>query len=226
MKMTTRSLVNGVAAGSVATLALAFGSIDRAQAATFSFSDNFNAENGGIATPATLSYNRFANWNVTTNDVDLIGNGSFDFFPGNGLYVDLNGAAPGQLTSKTAYAFNAGDVVNLSFSLAGAGDASNPSVTVALGSLFSQTFNRTQGQAFTPFTTSFTVGSDTNTALTFTAAGGTSGGLLLDNVSLASTAAASTTAVPEPSDLAGTAIAFGSVVLLKRNLTKKRSISK
>ena len=108
MKMTTRSLVNGVAAGSVATLALAFGSIDRAQAATFSFSDNFNAENGTVA---ALGYNSFANWNVTTNDVDLIGNGSFDFFPGNGLYVDLNGAAPGQLTSKTAYAFNTGDVV-------------------------------------------------------------------------------------------------------------------
>ena len=218
MKMTTRSLFNGVAVGSVATLAFAFGAVDRAQAATFSFSDNFDADNGGAA---QLAYTGFTNWNVTAADVDLIGNGSFDFFPGNGLYVDLNGAAPGQITSKTAYAFSAGDVVNLGFTLAGAGDASNPSVTVALGSLFSQTFTRTQGQAFTPFSTSFVVGSDTNSALTFTSAGGTNGGLLLDNVSLASTSAA----VPEPSDLAGTAFAFGSVVLLKRKFGKKAQIS-
>lgn len=222
MKMTTRSLVNSVAMGSVATAALAFGAIDRAQAATFSFSDNFDTENGGVASNATLAYTSFANWNVTGAEVDLIGNGSFDSFPGNGLYVDLNGNAPGQITSKTAYAFNAGDVVNLSFDLAGAFDASNPSVTVALGSLFSQTFNRTQSQAFTPFTTSFTVGADENAALTFTAAGGTNGGLRLDNVSLASTSAV----VPEPSDLAGTAFAFGSVVLLKRKFGKKQSISK
>jgi hypothetical protein len=222
MKMTTRSLVNSVAMGSVATAALAFGAIDRAQAATFSFSDNFNTENGGAA---QLAYTNFANWNVSQADVDLIGNGNFDFFPGNGLYVDLNGAAPGGLTSSTTYAFNTGDVVNLGFTLAGAGDASNPSVTVALGSLFSQTFNRTQGQAFTPFTTSFVVGANTNAALSFTANGGTNGGLLLDNVSLASTSGAPTTAVPEPSDLAGTAFAFGSVVLLKRKFGKKAQIS-
>jgi hypothetical protein len=222
MKMTARSLVNSVAMGSVATAALAFGAIDRAQAATFSFSDNFNAENGSTA---QLGYTSFANWNVSKADVDLIGNGQFDFFPGNGLYVDLNGNAPGGLTSKTTYAFNTGDVVNLGFTLAGAGDASNPSVTVALGSLFSQTFNRTQGQAFTPFTTSFVVGANTNAALSFTSNGGTNGGLLLDNVSLASAASVPTTAVPEPSDLAGTAFAFGSVVLLKRKFGKKAQIS-
>jgi hypothetical protein len=222
MKMTTRSLVNSVAMGSVATAALAFGAIDRAQAATFSFSDNFDLENGGAA---ALGYTSFTNWNVTSADVDLIGNGSFDSFPGNGLYVDLNGNAPGQITSNTTYAFNAGDVVNLSFDLAGAADASNPNVTVALGSLFSQTFTRPQNQAFTPFTTSFTVGSSTNAALTFTAAGGTNGGLRLDNVSLASTGAAPTAEVPEPSDLAGTAFAFGSVVLLKRKFGKKAQIS-
>ena len=97
MKMTTRSLVNSVAMGSVATAALAFGAIDRAQAATFSFTDNFSSENGGVA---QLAYTGFANWNVTAADVDLIGNGNFDFFPGNNLYVDLNGSAPGQIRSE------------------------------------------------------------------------------------------------------------------------------
>ena len=222
MKMTTRALIGGVAL-SGATLAMALGSIDRAQAATFSLSDNFNTENGGAA---QLSYNNFANWNVSKADVDLIGNGNFDFFPGNGLYVDLNGAAPGGLTSKITYAFNTGDVVNLGFRLAGAGDASNPTVTVALGSLYNETFTRTQGQAFTPVSASFTVGADTNAALSFTANGGTYAGLLLDDVLLASTAGVPTTAVPEPSDLAGTAFAFGSVVLLKRKFGKKQTISK
>ena len=221
MKMTTRALVSGVAL-SGATLAMAFGSIDRAQAATFSFSDNFDAENGGVA---NLSYTTFANWNVSKADVDLIGNGNFDFFPGNGLYVDLNGVAPGELTSKTAFAFNAGDVVTLGFRLAGAADASNPSVTVSLGSLFNQTFTRTQSQPFTAFSTTITVGANTNEALTFTANGGTNGGLLLDSVSLASTAGVSATEIPEPSDLAGTAFAVGSVVLLKRKFGKKQSIS-
>lgn len=222
MKMTTRALVGGVAL-SGATLAMALGSIDRAQAATFSLSDNFNTENGGAA---QLSYTNFTNWNVSKADVDLIGNGNFDFFPGNGLYVDLNGAAPGGLTSKITYAFNTGDVVNLGFRLAGAGDASNPTVTVALGSLYNETFTRTQGQAFTPVSASFTVTSDTNAALSFTANGGTNSGLLLDSVSLASTAGVPATEVPEPSDLAGTAFAFGSVVLLKRKFGKKQSISK
>ena len=222
MKMTTRALVGGVAL-SGATLAMALGSIDRAQAATFSLSDNFNTENGGAA---QLSYTNFTNWNVSKADVDLIGNGNFDFFPGNGLYVDLNGAAPGGLTSKTTYMFNTGDVVNLGFRLAGAGDASNPTVTVALGSLYNETFTRTQGQAFTPVSASFTVTSDTTAALSFTANGGTAGGLLLDDVLLASTAGVPATVVPEPSDLAGTAFAFGSVVLLKRKFGKKQSISK
>ena len=221
MKMTTRALVSGVAL-SGATLAMAFGSIDRAQAATFSFTDNFDTENGGAS---SLGYTGFASWNVSKADVDLIGNGTFDFRPGNGLYVDMNGKAPGELTSKTAFAFNTGDVVNLGFRLAGANDASNPSVTVGLGSLFIQTFTRTQGQDFTAFTTSFTVGANTNAALTFTANGGTNSGLLLDSVSLASVAGVSATQVPEPSVLAGTAFAFGSVVLLKRKFGKKQSIS-
>ena len=53
------------------------------------FSDNFNAENGGTG---VLNYNSFNNWTVTDGTVDLIGNGFFDFYPGNGLYVDRTAA--------------------------------------------------------------------------------------------------------------------------------------
>ena len=67
--------------------------------ATIIFSDNFNAENGGVG---VLNYNSFANWSVSGGTVDLIGSpGFFDFFPQNGLYVDLDGTSflAGTLTS-------------------------------------------------------------------------------------------------------------------------------
>src|SRR5678816_2126767 len=67
--------------------------------ATIIFSDNFNAENGGVG---VFNYNSFANWSVSGGTVDLIGSpGFFDFFPQNGLYVDLDGTSfmAGTLTS-------------------------------------------------------------------------------------------------------------------------------
>lgn len=65
-------------------------------------SDNFDAENGG---KAQLNYTGFANFNVSTGSVDLIGNGSFDAYPGNGLYVDLAGTSNefGALSTKTFF---------------------------------------------------------------------------------------------------------------------------
>jgi len=64
--------------------------------------DDFNTENGGSG---VLNYSGFANWNVTKGSVDLIGNGFYDAFSGNGLYVDLAGTTSqyGALTSKTVY---------------------------------------------------------------------------------------------------------------------------
>ena len=54
------------------------------------FFDDFNAENGGVG---QTNYTGFANWAVQDGTVDLIGNGFFDFFPGNGLYVDVDGSS-------------------------------------------------------------------------------------------------------------------------------------
>jgi hypothetical protein len=56
--------------------------------------DNFDTENGGAG---QLNYSNFANFTVsnagTGGAVDLIGNGFFDFYPGNGLYVDICGSS-------------------------------------------------------------------------------------------------------------------------------------
>lgn len=65
--------------------------------------NDFDAENGGAP---TLNYYAFADYTVSTGSVDLIGNGYFDNYPGNGLYVDLAGSTGqfGALTTKTTYA--------------------------------------------------------------------------------------------------------------------------
>ena len=40
-----------------------------------------------------LNFTNFPQWTVGDGAVDLIGNGFFDFIPGNGLYLDLGGSA-------------------------------------------------------------------------------------------------------------------------------------
>jgi PEP-CTERM motif len=68
--------------------------------------DNFDTENGGVP---TLNYFGFANFNVANagsgGAADLIGNGFFDFYPGNGLYVDICGSlsACAVLTTKQTF---------------------------------------------------------------------------------------------------------------------------
>lgn len=64
---------------------------------------SFGAENGGNP---QLNYGGFANYHVTQGSVDLIGNGAWDSYPGNGLYVDLAGSTGqfGALTTNTIFA--------------------------------------------------------------------------------------------------------------------------
>jgi hypothetical protein len=209
MKMTTRSLVNGVAAGSAATLALAFGAVDRAQAATL-FSDTFNTENGGIANNGTLSYTGFANWDVTGGNVDLIGTNSFDLYPGNGLYVDLNGVTQGAITTKQSYSITDGDVT---FSY-GTNDGTAAIADVFFGTTkLGSISNVGSGSSFSTGTFSI---ANLSGQLSFRSITGTAGGIVVDNIVLNES-----TAVPEPSDLMGTVFALGSVVALKRKFGKK-----
>ncbi len=150
-------------------------------------SDNFNTENNGVG---TVNYVNLTNWNVTRGSVDLAGQGGFDnFFPGNVLYVDLDGSSisGGKLESKTTFNFNPGDKVTLQFSLAGSQRGDINSVTVSLGSLFTETFNLNSTQPFTQINRSFVVTSVTSGNLVFDHPGGDNFGLLLDNVKLSKT---------------------------------------
>lgn len=107
--------------------------------------DNFNGENGGVG---VLNYGGFANWTVGSGTVDLIGNGFFDFYPGNGLYVDLYGSTSdaGVLTSM---ALNLGPgTYTLQFVLAGSTRGDTNSVNVSLGALFNETFTLASSDPF------------------------------------------------------------------------------
>lgn len=79
------------------------------------FFDDFDGENAGL--PA-INYAGFANWTVTDGAADLIGPGLSDVYPGNGLYVDLDGTSnnAATLTSNVDISLAAGAFV-LSFDL-------------------------------------------------------------------------------------------------------------
>jgi hypothetical protein len=156
------------------------------------FSDNFDGENGGTG---ALNYSGFANWTVSDGTVDLIGNGLFDFLPGNGLYIDLDGSTSNAGTITATFALAPGDYV-LSFDLAG-NQRNNAAESVAVlveTAIFSETFSLSKSDPFTTFTRLFSVDSAMTVSLSFGGAGGDNIGMLLDNVSVAS--------VPEPATLA------------------------
>lgn len=151
------------------------------------FSDNFDSENGGSA---ALNYNSFANWDVTDGTVDLIGNGSWDFLPGNGLYVDMDGTTSnaGKMMTKTSLNFSPG-TYTLSFDLAGNHVPGFPPsdtviVQVDMGNLFNKSYTLITSDPFTTYTETFVVLVDTSTKLSFEGVGGDNVGLLLDNVSV------------------------------------------
>jgi hypothetical protein len=165
-----------------------------ARAVDILLQDDFNSENGGVG---ALNYVGFANWMVTRGSVDLIGNGFFDFYPGNGLYVDLDGStfSAGRLESRTLFTLAPGDY-ELRFDLGNNSSFGElNTMTVSLGSVYSEVFSR---QGVVPLDTivrNITVTAPTTGRLVFDQDGGDNAGLIIDNVVLTSLQGA----VPEPS---------------------------
>jgi hypothetical protein len=161
--------------------------------------DTFNSENGGNG---QLNYNHFTNWTVanasSNGSVDLIGNGFFDFYPGNGLYVDLGGSTngPGGLLT-TKQVFGAG-TYQLSFDLAGSARGPNENVDVNFGP-FSHNYFLPSSQGYTLFSQTVTL--TTPSQLSFQNVNSGNIGAILDNVSV-------TNVVPEPSSLGLLAMGF------------------
>jgi hypothetical protein len=149
--------------------------------------DNFNSENGGVG---VLNYNSFANWTVSNGTVDLIGNGYFDFYPGNGLYVDLDGSTSQAGTLSTKISFAPGAYL-LSFDLGG-NQRNYPDdlVDINMGNL-ATTLTVASGDPLSLFTYNVTL--TTTGPLTFYNHGGDNVGAILDDVTVS--------AVPEPTTM-------------------------
>jgi hypothetical protein len=147
--------------------------VSTASQAAVIFQDNFNAGSG------SLSYSSFANWTITNGTVDLIGNGFFDFYPGNGLYVDLDGSTSQAGTMSTNLNFAAG-TYNISFDLGGSQRGDTNSVDVSMGS-WSTSLVRNSGDPLAPVSFTF---STTGGSLVFHNHGGDNIGAILDNVTV------------------------------------------
>ena len=225
MKTTTRALVSGVAL-SGATLAMAFGSIDRAQAATIVL--------GNTGTAGAYSITSFPAG--ASNTVATVPNGAFPIPPWFENTATSSWIAPntaqtvspaGDYTYSTT--FDLTGLVASTAQISGNWAGDNSGVSILLnGSSTGITANAgsVNFSGFTGFSIANTANfvSGVNTlAFTINNFDGPGSNPTGFRAQLMGTADA--TAVPEPADMMGTAIAFGSVVLLKRNLTKKKSIS-
>ena len=165
------------------------------------FSDSFNSYS------PSLNWVPPANWAVTSGSVDLIGaNSVFDFFPGNGGYVDLDGSTGMPGTLQTVSSFAAGNYT-LTFDLGGnARNDGSKTTVITLGS-FATSITLASADPYQLYTFSFLT---TGGQLSFAdlAGGNNNIGNILDNVSL------STAAVPESSTWAMLILGFFSVGFL------------
>ncbi len=162
------------------------------------FSDNFNsyAYQLNWVPPSSV-------WTVPVGSVDLIGEtttGTFyDFYPGNGGYVDLDGTTPQAGTLQTAESFGPG-AYTLSFDLGGnaRGDV-DKTTTITLGD-WSQSLTLASGAAYTLYTYTFTT-TGGNLSFGDNTVGDQDIGNILDNVTLS-------TGIPEASTWAMLGLGF------------------
>jgi len=170
------------------------------------FSDNFDSY------PATTNATDFGgNWTVTNGTVDVIGNGFFDFYPGNGLYIDLDGSTndPGDFTSK-ALSVNAG-TYTLAFALSGSTLGDSNTVDVSFGG-YSETFTLVSNSPITTYTRTVNFASNSLASVVFKNGGSDNMGALLFNVTVTSVPEAETAAMM----LAGLGI-MGSIVRRRKS---------
>jgi PEP-CTERM motif-containing protein len=182
--------------------------------------DSFDAEHGGVG---SAEYSGFANFSAA--NVDLLAPGYFynlcQAAGGTSSCIDMEGIGNGTLTTLTAYDLAPGDVT-MQFDLAGdqRGRSGN-SVTASLVNIFgevlySETFALASDAAFTTFSRTISLGTETQARLRFQSNGpADSMGMLLDNVMLSAGSGVITAPVPEPSTWAlfvGGLVAVGAVV--------------
>ena len=161
------------------------------------FQDNFDSENEGAG---VLNYNSFANWTVMDGTVDLIGNSFYDFYPGNGLYVDLDGSTSdaGVLASRTSFTFLPNIWYYLYFDLKGSARGTTEVVTLNV-SFANDQWTITSDEVMNDVSIGFMAmgGPSYTSEITFSNAGGDNVGAILDNVRLVQKG----DPVPEPASM-------------------------
>ena len=172
----------------VVAAALVAGHVSSANADAV-FADDFNSY------ASSLNWAPPANWTVSAGSVDLIGiNSGFDFFMGNGGYVDLDGSTDAAGTLKTLTSFGPGSYT-LTFDLGGnaRGDVDKTTV-ITLGS-FTTSITLASTDPYELHTLNFSTTTGGQLSFADLASGNADIGNILDNVSLV--------AVPGPTVGAG-----------------------
>lgn len=208
MRRCFSSLAAVLSVALVATLASA-----KDSRAAVLFFDDFGLETQGT------NHGSFANWSISAGAVDVIGTGFFDFYPGQGNYVDLNGSNGfnGALTSNTV--FGAG-TYTLTFLLggsqggAGGVDLPNSKTTLVTLGNFSQEITLAPDAGLTSQSFTFTT-TGGNLVFASLSGGNANVGNILDNVQVA--------AVPELSTWAMMLIGFGGIGFFAYRQSKKTS---
>ena len=149
------------------------------------FVDQFDSEGSN----SVLNYNSFSNWSVLGGSVDLIASGGYGIscFGETGSCVDLDGTSSnaGVLTTNESFYLTPGEYT-LSFGLSGNQRTSvRDSVTVSLGSTYSEVITLSGDDPFELFVRNIAVTDATIASISFDHAGGDNYGLILDEVSLA-----------------------------------------
>ena len=166
----------------IAGLAL---SLSSAHAATV-FSDDFNTNPRGLNITPT-------GWSVSSGSVDVIGDGYFDFLPGNGRYIDLDGStnSAGLLGTSLLLAANTSYIAT--FQLAGNHRNGNSDVVNVTFGDVQASYTVVPSAGFTTYSLVFTTIASGNYTLSFRDQGADQMGALLDNVAVAP--------VPEPGSM-------------------------
>lgn len=147
-----------------------------AQAVTV-FSDDFDAD------ALALSQTNFVGgWTVSDGFVDVIGPGFFDFFPGNGNYIDLDGTGSDAGVFSRSLALAGGVTYSASFVLAGSARGDVNRVVVSLGTALAEYTLASNAPFLVVAPIVFTPITSGDYVLSFANDGGDDFGAILDNV--------------------------------------------